>query len=359
MSSAATRPPLVALLRWELAARVLLGGAIVIAVALWRDVEAGPVVAALSCAVFGAVGDLGRGLRDRRLQVASAIGSPLAIAAGVVVADRLALTTVGFAVGLFAATLLARAGVIAYLVGLLGVVAFLVGVSLGLDGSSVSAADVLLGGVCGSLLALALSGAGQLVPLRRIVPPAGAAALLRGEMGVGAALAAATRLREPATLYALAVGVGGGIAWIVASQLVDRPAWVVFAAIAALAPRREDARLKTRDIVLSNLGGLGLIGVLFLLGLPVWAVALLVVAAFAIGLLVVVVSPALFRTLVVPFSILVAAGSLGLDSAVSERVITVLLGVVIGTAVGSGLYAILARLDPGDETVPVVTRADG
>lgn len=337
------RPSIVALLRWELATRVLVAGTLVLAIALVGDLSGSATVSALACAAAASLPDLGRGLRNGRLQVVAALLGPCAIAAGAAISGRTALTALAFGLALVAATALTRAGVVPYLVGLTVVMALLVGTSVGRAPGTIW--GTVLAGLAGSTLALGLSAVGTRLPLpRALALPPGAAARLAGSATPAAALADLGRLREPTTLYALAVGAAGGVSWLVADGLVEKPEWVMFAAIAAIAPARAAGAGTARRVVGANVAGLALIGVLFLLGLPLWAVALAVVVAFAVGLLIVVVSPQLFRTLVVPFSILIASGTLGLGGAVEERLVDVLLGVGIGALAGLVLHAVAERI---------------
>lgn len=323
--------PTRALLRWDLAVRIILSLAIPLAVGVALDDLGEVTIAATMAAVLVSFGNLGPDLSSRTWQAVTTVGVPLALVLGVA-SSRLASGGVLVVFLLFTAYgVFARAGFVAQLswfpVAAAGMLAAL------LIGPEVSLGEVALGAVAGAVLAVAITIVVPLLlrPPTLTLPPQ--------------ALAVDTdrlhrMVRRPSWhdwTFPLVLGVTSGALLVVVDVLTGgfKPYWAVLAFVSVLAPTAAETRRSAWETITSTLAGVTLAALVIALDLRPSATAATLAALGTVGALLLLRQGFVSKVLVTPLPVVLAAAAPEADAAfvlpvrLGEYVVGAALGVVV------------------------------
>ena len=323
--------PMRAVLRWDLAVRLLLSLAIPLGIGAALGDLGAVTVAATMAAALVSFGNLGPDLSSRRWLLVTALGVPLAMVLGVA-SSRLASGGVLVVFALFTAYgALARSGMVAQLawfpVATAGMLAAL------LIGPDVSLADATLGAIAGAGLAVVLGAAVPLVlrPPTLTLPPE--AMEVDGD-----------RLRRMVAhpswrdwAFPLVLGVTSAALLVVFEALTGgfKPYWSVLAFVSVLAPTAAQTRRSAWETIGSTAVGVALAAVVLALDLGLSATVVTIGVLGIVGATLLLRQGFVSKALITPLPVVLAAASPGVDAAIAlpvrlgEYVVGAVLGVVV------------------------------
>ncbi len=319
------------LLRWDLAARLLLALAIPIGIGVAVGDLGELTVGAAMAAALVSFGNLGPDLSGRPWQLLTAIGVPLAMVLGVV-SSRLASGGVLVVFVLFTAFgAFARSGFVAQVawfpVATAGMLAAL------LVGPDASVAELALGAAAGAVLALVL---GRAVPavLRPPTMPLPAEAL---EVDIDRLRRMVTRPTWRDWAFPLVLGVVSAVLLVVFDALTGgfKPYWSVLAFVSVLAPTAAETRRSAWETITSTALGIVLAAGVLALDLGTAATAITIAVLGIVGALLMLRQGFVSKALITPLPVVLAAAALGADGAIAlpvrlgEYVVGALLGVAV------------------------------
>jgi hypothetical protein len=327
--------PTRALLRWELAVRLLLAVAVPVAVEQWRTGSVtGTSIAAALVAALVALACLGPEARRVPWLAMAAVGTPLAVLAGALVGpSRTGGTLLVFVLYLMLGAM-TRAGLVSQLAWSPVATAGLLASVLVTDSADIPAlaAAVVMGAAWSVLLIV-------VVPLvvrapRLPVPPEALDVdtdMLR------------RMVRHPAGadwVYPLLLGGLAAAMLVVVDVLTGgfKPYWAVFALVGVLSPTTAATRKSSVQTVGSTLAGILLAAALLSLGLSELTIAVVAMVLGLVGALLLLRSGTFSKVLMTPLPVIMAAAALGPEGslALSLRLVEYLLGAGVGFAAAVG-----------------------
>lgn len=321
--------PPAALLRWDLAVRLLLAVTIPVVVSLATTADVGVVAltAAMSAALVS-FSSLGPDLSSRTWERVAAVGVPVAIVLGAL-GSGLAGTGSLLVFVLFTVHgAMIRAGLPAQLawfpVGAAGMLAAL------LFADSLEIGHVAIGAALGSVLALLLM---WLVPLvvrapRLPIPPEA----LTVDTARLRRMVTAPRWRD--WLMPLALGGLSAALLIVANVLTGgfKPYWAVLAYVSVLAPSAAQTRRSAIETALSAVVGVLLAAVVLGAGMAQGTEVAVIVGMGVVGAVLTLRNGLLSKALITPLPVVVAAAALDVDGSLvlPLRLVEYLVGAGLG-----------------------------
>jgi hypothetical protein len=320
--------PTRAVLRWDLAVRLLLA----LAIPLGAGVALGDLgevtVGATMAAALASFGNLGSDLSSRPWLLVTTIGVPLAMALGVAT-SRLPTGGVLVVFLLFTAFgAFARAGFVAQLawfpVATAGMLAALL---IGPDASLVA---VTAGGAAGAALALVLS---FLVPLL-LRPPTLTLPPEALEVDTDRLRRMVRRPSWRDWAFPLVLGAASAALLVVFDALTGgfKPYWSVLAFVSVLAPTAAETRRSAWETIGSTAVGVVLAGVVLALDLSPSTTILTIAGLGIAGALLLLRQGFVSKALITPLPVVLAAAALGTEAAIA---LPVRLGeYVVGAALG-------------------------
>jgi hypothetical protein len=323
--------PTRAVLRWDLAVRLVLALAIPLGVGVVVGDLGEVTIAATMAAALVSFGNLGPDLSSRPWLAVTAIGVPLAMVLGV---GSARLPSGGVLVVFVLFTVhgaLARSGMVAQLawfpVATAGMLAAL------LIGPEASVTGVAVGATAGAVLAVALAISVPLV-LRapRLTVPSEALEVDTDRLR--------RMVRDPSWrdwAFPLALGVASAALLVVFDALTGgfKPYWSVLAFVSVLAPTTAETRRSAWETITSTAAGVALAGVVLALDLSLSATAATISLLGVVGSLLLLRQGFVSKALITPLPVVLAAAALGTDAAIAlpvrlgEYVVGAALGVVV------------------------------
>jgi hypothetical protein len=323
--------PTRAVLRWDLAVRLLLSLAVPLGVGVAVGDAGELTIAATMAAVLVSFGNLGPDLSSWSWRAVTTLGVPLAMVLGVA-SSRLASGGVLVVFGLFTAFgAFARAGFVAQLswfpVATAGMLAAL------LLGPEASLGQIAVGAVVGAVLAAVLS---IVVPLLLRPPtltlPAEALQVDTDRLH--------RMVRHPAWhdwAFPLVLGVASAALLVVFDSLTGgfKPYWSVLAFVSVLAPTAAETRRSAWETITSTVAGVALAAVVLALDLRPTATAVTIAVLGIVGALLLLRQGFVSKALITPLPVVLAAATPGGDAAfalpvrLGEYVAGAALGVVV------------------------------
>jgi hypothetical protein len=302
--------PPAALLRWDLAARLLLAVTLPVALSLAVTGEAGVAAptAAMSAALVS-LSSLGPDLSSRTWSLVAAVGVPVAIVLGAV-STGLAATGSLLVFGLFTVHgAMIRVGLLAQLawfpVGAAGMLASL------LFGDSVDISDVAAGAVGGAVLALLLMWlVPKVIRAPRLAIPSEA---LHVDTDRLRRMVTAPRWRD----WVLPLALGGlSAALLIVTNVLTggfKPYWAVLAYVSVLAPSSAQTRRSAVETALSAVVGVLLAGVVLGAGMSLGAMVAVIVGMGVVGAVLTLRNGLLSKALLTPLPVVIAAAALDVN----------------------------------------------
>lgn len=331
-----------ALLRWDLALRLLLAATVPVAVqyVVTGDLL-GPAIITTLVAALTSMSNLGPDVAQGRWVALALIGAPISMVVGIIAGN-------GVAGGLLFVFVLFTIHGICLEAGLLATLAWFPISALGLV-SAVLASDFPdapttgLAAAAGSALAGLLMLLTARIPQPRLPIPR---EVLTPESERFVRLIRNPTVAEwffPFLLGSLAVAV------LVVTNFVTsgfKPYWAVFALVAVLGPAAAKSKRDSWEVVLSAFGGVVLSFVLLSIGMPPGAILAIVIVLAVIGGLVIVKYSLLSKTLTTPFAVIIAAAALGesAELALGWRVGEYAIGAGVGLVAAIAAEAIRSRI---------------
>ena len=334
--------PTRALLRWDLALRLLLSATVPVAVqyAVTGDVL-GPAIITTLVAALTSMSNLGPDVAQGRWVALALIGAPIAMSVGVLAGN-------GWAGGLLFVFVIYTIHGICLEAGLLATLAWFPISALGLV-ATVLSSDLPDAVSTGFAAAGGSAWAGLLMLLTAKIPQPSLPIpreVLTPEVARFQRLITHPTLADwffPFLLGSLAV-----IVLVVTNYVTSgfKPYWAVFALVAVLGPAASKSKRDSWEVVLSALAGVLLSFVLLSIGMPPGAILATVIVFAVIGGLVIVKYSLLSKTLITPFSVIIAAAALGesAELALGWRVGEYAIGAGVGLAAAIAAEAIRSRI---------------
>jgi hypothetical protein len=323
--------PTRAVLRWDLAVRLLLALAIPLGIGIAVGDLGAVTVAATMAAALVSFGNLGPDLSTRLWLAVTTLGVPLAMVLGAVT-SRLPTGGVLVVFVLFTAFgAFARAGFVAQLawfpVATAGMLAAL------LIGPEASLGSVTVGAAAGAGLALVLSVVlPRLLRAPTLTLPAQALEVDTDRLR--------RMVRHPSWrdwAFPLVLGVASAALLVVFDVVTGgfKPYWSVLAFVSVLAPTAAETRRSAWETITSTVAGVVLAGAVLALDLSPSATAITIAVLGIVGALLLLRQGFVSKALITPLPVVLAAAALGADGGIAlpvrlgEYVVGAALGVVV------------------------------